>query len=356
MTANPVRVGLDVTAAISGDTGVARYAEGLVGALRRTDGVDTATVAFGRGGHPTAIGIDRRIPVPLRALRPWWRITGRPRTEALLGPIDVVHTIDGIPAPTRRPLVVTCHDVLPLTHPHLYDRRYRIIARRHADALHAAAAVVTTCAATASAIVEVTGIDRDRIHVAPPGRRLAATGPQPVEPGDPHLLYVGAVTPRKGLHRLVEALAELASPPRLVVAGPDGIRADEVHAVLDRHRERVHVERLGRVSDADLIRLLRRATLLCHPSEAEGFGIPVLEAMGAGLPVLAADIPPVREIGGDAVELVPVDDRAAWGERVAALLADPQRRRAMSEAGIRRSEPYTWEAMAETVAGVYRSR
>lgn len=349
-----LRVGVDISPAISGDTGVARYAEGLVADLWERRDLEIATLAFGRGPRATTLEVDRRVPVPLRVLRPWWRVTPRPRAEDLVGPVDVVHAIDGVPPPTRQPVVVTCHDVLPLTHPHLYDRRYRAIARAHVAALHDAAAVVTTCHATADAITTAVGLAPGRIGVAPPGRRFLTTSSETTA-AEPYVLYVGAITPRKGLHRLVAALAAIDDPPPLVVAGPDGMRAAEVHDAVAPYAGRLRIEWRGRVDDDSLGDLLRRAALLCHPSEAEGFGIPVLEAMGAGVPVVAADIGPVREVGGDAVALLPVHDRDAWASTIRDLLSDPDRRERMRLAGLARSAPYTWSAMADRVIDVYRA-
>lgn len=352
-------VGIDASPARSGDTGVARYTEELIAALAAHDDLTVRTFAAGRGAGRANLKPDRRLGVPLRVLHPLWRTTGRPRAETLIGPVDVVHAIDLVPPPTRSPVVLTCHDVLPITHPHLYERRYRRLSRRHVRALARADAVVTTCESTATEIVDVAGIDRGRIVVASPGRRTvadAAAASTFHAGGRPSILYVGAITPRKGLHRLVAALARMTDPPPLLVAGPDGMAADTVHAAIDetlRARPSIEIDWRGRVDDDELARLLAGATVLCHPSEAEGFGIPVLEAMGAGTPVLAADIAPVREIGGDAVALAPVHDLDAWAGALEALLADPDRRAAMAGAGRARSEPITWAAMAATIGDVY---
>ncbi len=352
----PVVVGIDVSPAVSGDTGVARYAEELVAGLAGREDLDVRTTAFGRGGHPSTIAPTRRLGLPLRVLHPLWRSVGRPRVEDLLGPVDVVHAIDGVPPPTRAPLVVTCHDVLPRSHPDLYDSRYRAIAARHVAALASAAAVVTTCHATAAEIERWAGVDPDRVHVASPGRRFTDVPPV-VSPSDtddePYLLFLGALTPRKGLPLLLRALARMADAPRLVVVGPDGMRAAAVHAALDEVAGTVRVERRGRVGDDELARLVAGATLLCHPSEAEGFGIPVLEAMGLGTPVVAGDIPPVREVGGDAVALVPVDDEAAWAATIERLLGDDDERHRRSARGRELAAPRTWTAMADAVADVY---
>ncbi|HEY2427864.1 MAG TPA: glycosyltransferase, partial [Acidimicrobiales bacterium] len=96
------------------------------------------------------------------------------------------------------------------------------------------------------------------------------------------------------------------------------------------------------------------ATVVCHPSVAEGFGIPFLEGMGYGAPVVAADIPPVREIGAGAAELVPPSDPGALAEALSALLADETARQDLARRGYARAQTYTWEAMADRVVDAYR--
>lgn len=350
-----VRVGLDLTPVISGDTGVARYATELCRCLA-ADHPDVEVRSFGAGRGPRApIAITRRVRVPLRAVHLAWATIHHPRAEELVGPIDVVHSIDLAPPPTTRPLVMTTHDVLPLRRPELYERRHIISSRRHASGLARAAAVVATCQATADDVAELTGVPRERIVVAPLGRRLpAATGKRPPIDG-PYLLYVGAITPRKGLGTLAIALQRLGSRiPPLLVVGPDGVRAVAVRAQVASLGLGDRLRFLGRVPDDELATLLHHATLLCHPSEAEGFGIPVLEAMGAGTPVIAGDIPSVREIGGDAVVLVPPRDADALAAAIEALVTDPAERTRLQAAGRRRAEPFTWEAMTDRIAELYR--
>jgi glycosyltransferase involved in cell wall biosynthesis len=244
------------------------------------------------------------------------------------------------------------HDVVALRRPKLYAPRSVRIAKAQARIVRDRAdLVLTTCEATKADIVELLRIDPDRVVVAPLGHRpppVRALAPA-VKP--PYVLYVGAVTPRKGLRTLAGALGRLGGDaPPLVVAGPDGWRAEALHAVLPSGT-RV----LGRVDDETLDRLLDHATVLCHPSEAEGFGLPVLEAMAAGVPVVAADIPPVREVAGDAAVLVAPGNEVELAGALGALLADRRRRAELSAAGRARASAYTWDACAAATADAYRA-
>ncbi len=349
-----MRVALDVTPAVTAKAGLARYTERLWSELVRRDDVDVSAFALGRGSNGDfGLPVTRRH-LPLRALRPLWQAFRWPRAETFVGEVDLVHTIALTPIPTRRPQVVTIHDLLPITHPELYppgaDRRQR------ADLAEArrARVLVTTCSATADEIVRVAAFPRDRIVVAPPGAgRPRAAATSPMEP--PFVLAVGQVTPRKGFDLIAEAAARLGERcPPVVLAGPDWWHADEVRqqiAAVDRgHRVRF----LGPVDDETLAALYQAATVVCHASRAEGFGMTCLEAMAFGAPVVATDLPPIRELAAGAVELVPADDSEAFAEGLRRLLDDEAHRRSLGEAARERAAEYTWARMAGQVVEAYR--
>lgn len=348
------RVAVDATALVAGSTGVARYAAELLRGLARHDDLDIAPFAIGRG--PTPPHDVRRLRVPLRVVQPLWRWTGLPRAEHLVGGCDVVHSLDIVPVPTRRPLVVTVHDVLPLTIPHRYQDRQRRMIEAQVAALARAHLVVTTCEATKSDLVAHAAVRPERILVAPLGHRPPSTVAPPAPVPGPYVLGVGSVTPRKGFQVLARAVARLGDDaPPVVIAGPDGWQADEVRAEVHRLGVADRITFLGRVDDDVLEGLYRHALVLCHPSEAEGFGIPVLEAMGYGTPMVAGDIPPVREVAGDAAVLVPPGDADALADALRALLADDADRARRGALGRARAAGMTWQRTADLIADGYRS-
>jgi glycosyltransferase involved in cell wall biosynthesis len=349
-----VFVGLDVTPAVTAKAGLARYTEQLWRELVRRDDVEVRAFALGRG-EDGAFGLPLvRRHVPLRVLRPVWRAVHWPRAETFAGDVDVVHTIALTPIPTRRPQVVTVHDLLPITHPELYPPGADRGQRGELERARGARVVVTTCEATASEIARVAGFPRERIVVARPGvlppRGDAAS---PIEP--PFVLAVGQVTPRKGFDLIAEAAAQLGERcPPIVLAGPDWWRSDDVRrriAEVDVHRR---VRLLGPVDDATLAGLYRAATVVCHASRGEGFGMTCLEAMAFGAAVVATDLAPVREVAAGAVELVPVDDAAALAEALRRLLDDEGRRAALGKAARERAAAFSWERMAAEVVEAYR--
>lgn len=348
------RVAIDATALVAGSTGVARYASELLRGLAGHDDLDIAPFAVGRG--PTPAEDVRRLHLPLRVVQPIWQRTGLPRAEHLVGGCNVVHSLDIVPVPTRRPLVVTVHDILPLTIPHRYQDRQRRMIEAQAAALPGADLVVTDCEATKAELLAHTDVRLDRILVAPLGHRPPSAVAPPTPVAGAYLLAVGSITPRKGFQVLAAAVARLGDDaPPVVVAGPDGWQADEVRAEVHRLGVADRITFLGRVDDDVLEGLYRHAVAFCHPSEAEGFGIPVLEAMGYGTPIVAGDIPPVREVAGDAAVLVPPDDVDAFASAIRALVADVADRERRAALGRTRAAGMTWQRTADLIADGYRS-
>ncbi|HEX2131911.1 MAG TPA: glycosyltransferase family 1 protein, partial [Actinophytocola sp.] len=275
----------------------------------------------------------RALPLPRRGLTALWE-----RGVHLWPGGDAVHAPTPLapPAPRRgRSLVVTVHDLVPFTHPETLTRR--------GVAWHQAA--IRRAAERANAIVVPTTAVAEELHryapgpatVAVVGHGVADALLEPVEPAQLHavavglglpsayVLAVGTVEPRKGLDVLVEAMAKPYAPDLpLVVVGPRGWGEVDLTALAGRHGlapGRLHV--LGRISDADLAVVLRQATVLAAPSRAEGFGLPVLEAMAVGVPVVHTDVPALVEVAGGAGVAVRRGDAGALAAGLRAVLDDP---------------------------------
>ena len=280
-------------------------------------------------------GIARFSAEVLRRL-PWGyrRLTlGRPAT--LLDPViaaaalaalrpDVYFTPGFCPplGPTRVPYVVTIHDLI-----HLDESAEASVAKSAFYAgivrpgVRRAARVVTVSEHSRARIVEWAGIEADRVIVAPNGVSSAFTpGGERFDPGHDYLLYVGNSKPHKNLRTLLAALSALgADAPPLYLAGVDA-------AVVQREAADRGVGHLvhcvGALPDAELARMYRGALALVFPSRFEGFGLPVLEAMACGTPVVASAIPPVREIAGAAAEYVDPNDPSSVAEGIRRVLGD----------------------------------
>lgn len=360
---------MDATALVVGETGVARYAAELLTALPGA-GVQVDAVALGRGTQESVararrLGV-RHLPVPARAAQAVWSRVPAPRVEWLgrrggRGPA-LVHTLDLPPGPTRLPVVLTVHDLDALLLPALHPALAAQLQQRQLEAARRAAAVCVPSGAVRDALV-ARGVEAGRIVVTPLGHTplpaaseaVGVPGGLALAPG--FVLAVGAVGLRKGHDVLLEAMLALPGV-RLVVAGPDGHGAAEVRrqaaalGLVDR------VSFLGRVSDGELAALYRDASALAFPSRAEGFGLPLVEAMAAELPVVASDLPVVREVVDGAALLVPVGDAAALAAGLAEVIAGVQAGGesvlACVVAGREAAARRTWAACAAATASAYQ--
>lgn len=353
-----MRILLDYRPALRQRTGVGEYVHELTRALVSTspgpteeltlfsaswkDRLDPASV-------PGASAVDRRIPV--RLLNYAWHRLGWPPAERLAGgPFDVVQAFHPLLIPAARAAqIVTIHDLDFLDHPertrHEIRRDYGPLARAHA---HRADRVVVNSRTTAGDVERRLGVAADRITVCYPGR--PAWTPRIAEPASGCLLFLGAIEPRKNLGVLLDAygrlLARLPDAPPLVLAGKPGADSAMVIAQAADRPLAGRVEFPGYIDAGDREALFSRALVFIMPSHTEGFGMPVLEAMTTGVPVIAADRGALPEVAGDAAIFFEPDDARALEAAMYTLLTDPARRQSMRERGWQRAQAFDWRASA----------
>lgn len=356
---------------IANPTGVHRYAIELAEALVRTS-TDLA-VELCSGRTPGRADPDLEVPVthpsaPRRPLHLAWTLTSRPGIERVVGRLDLLHlSLPTFPIRSAAPQVITIHDLLPYHHPDWYEPFPRWTFRRAVEFhVRAAAAIITPSQVVADDVVGTLGVDPARIAVIHEGvtgalaagidsAAAAAVVRSMDVPDRPFLATVGAVMARKNLEVVIRALARLGSDaPDFVVVGGDGLGADAVRAAVDECGVADRVHFVGRLSDPDLRAVLDRASALVHPSRYEGFGLTPLEAMAAGLPVIASRAGSLPEVLGSAAWLVDPDDEAAWASAVETVLGDPATAERLRRAGAAHVADFTWERAAELTAEVYR--
>ncbi len=304
-----------------------------------------------------------RPPMPVRSLpvgRPWlyetWLRLGWPKVESVTGRIDVCHATGLVPAATTAPLVVTVHDLAFVRWPDRFTRHGVAMMNRSLRRIDARADLVLCSSEATVADVVDAGINRDRVRLVPLGvdvvevtsadiGRVRSAYALP----DRFVLFVGTLEPRKNLPRLAEAIGRLDEPVPLIVAGSPGWGA--AHGGLSGDSADVHF--LGFVGDGDLAALYAAASAFAYPSEWEGFGLPVAEAMAQGTPVVTSRGTSTEEVAGGAAVLVdPTDvDDIARGLTEA---LDPQRRADLGAAGRARAAALTWDATADATVAAYR--
>jgi len=318
-----MRVGVDTSPLVQTQAGTARHVRGLLRALAGRADLELVALSYGGGGRLSTVLRDA-VWYPLGISR------GAER-------LDVLHctTFRG-PYRSRAPVVLTVHDLAVLRHPGAFRPWHRMTARAALEGARSAAAVVAVSEFTKREVVELLGAPDDRVHVIPNGVEPVFTPEGPAADGD-YVLAVGTLEPRKNLERVVEA-AQLARA-ELRVVGARGWGGVDVPGWV------------GRVSDDELARLYRGARCVVYASLYEGFGLPVLEAMASGTPVVTSAGSSLGEIAGGAAVLVDPTDVDA----IAAGIGEAERRREeLVPLGLQRARGFSWERAAEAVEALWR--
>ncbi|CAN5687909.1 glycosyltransferase family 1 protein [soil metagenome] len=302
-----------------------------------------------------------QLPLPRLALYEAWHALRRPKVERATGTVDVVHATAIAVPPSDAPLVVTINDLAFLAdasqatrHGNRFFRRGTELARRHARL------VLVPSEATAQEC-RLAGFAADRIRLVPYGVDV-----HPVDDADvasmreqrglarPYVLFVGTVEPRKNLAAVAAAMASLdGREVDLVLVGPDGWNEDLRARLAPLDGTTVVVHRLGFVGASELPALYAGAAAFCYPSLREGFGLPVLEAMAHGAPVVTSSTTSTAEVAGPDALLVDPRDHAAVGAALARLLDDPDLAEDLRRRGRDRAATYTWARTAELTAAAY---
>jgi glycosyltransferase involved in cell wall biosynthesis len=353
--------------------GTTRYAASLLRELGSLDSVETAlfsvygpeTIArvAAERGYPEACSMPSRLPRPARYLL--WHAFG---LGSPVGggseEVDVVHTPSLlVPPSSRAPLVVTIHDISFRLFPRYHSRWPRAIAelglRRavsHADA------IITDARSTADDLIRHTRAPASKLHVVP-----IAADPvfRPLDDPEilrkygidaPYLLFVGTFEPRKNILAIVEAFAELPDRSvKLVLTGAAGWLLEDMGARVAELKLQDRVIFTGYVPDESIAALMSSSLGFVYPSWYEGFGLPVLEAMQCGAPVITSCVSSLPEVVGDAALQVAPDDAAALRSAMARIVSEPGLREELRGRGLARAAQFSWKETARMTAEVYRS-
>ena len=365
----PPRVLFDATSVPADRGGVGRYVDGLLGALGRAGSraLDLVVVCQRTDAEryarmlPDAKVVAAPAAVAHRPARLAWEQTGLPLLAQQVG-AQVLHSpFYTCPLRAGCPVTVTVHDATYFTEPEHYDKSRRTFFRSAIKtALRRATRVIVPSKATRDELIRLLDADPTRIDVAYHGvDQRAFHAPSEEEKARvrarlglgamSYIAFLGAKEPRKNVPNLIRgwvaAVGERENPPALVIAGGQG-HDDEIDQAVAEVPAHLRLLRPGYLRYADLPGYLGGALVAAYPSYGEGFGLPILEAMACGAPVLTTPRLSLPEVGGDAVAYTG-EDPAQIGRDLAELLDDEPRRLALAKAGIERAREFTWESSAE---------
>jgi glycosyltransferase involved in cell wall biosynthesis len=360
------RILLDATAVPPDRTGVGRYVDQLIPSLD-AGGANLVVVCrredlehYGKLA-PSSEVVAAPGWVAGRPARLVWEQTGLPRLAGRLG-VDVIHSPHyTMPLRTRIPVVTTLHDATFFTHPEVHQPVKRVFFRSWTRAsLRRSTRCLVPSQATLDELARVIGTVRGQVDVAHHGvdpTTFRVPDAAHIEAARAHLrlrsrryiAFLGTIEPRKNIPSLVEgwcrAVADMEDPPAIVIAGGRGwdTRIDETLAAVP---ERLEMLLPGYLPLELLSGFLGGAEIVAYPSLGEGFGLPVLEAMACGAPVLTTPLLALPEVGGDAVEYTE-PTVAGIATALRSLLTQPERRAELSAAAVERAATFTWAACAE---------
>lgn len=346
---------------VPGGTAVA--AVRLLDALAKRGDCELMGVAA-RHRHPPPTGLVPSIPVrhsrlPRRILYDSWHSLRRPSITGLAGRVDIIHATGGaVPPAGRTPLVASVHDLAFVSRPDWFTKRgVRFATRALALAQAEAAAVIAPSQATARDLLAA-GIDDSRIRVVPLGVEQVAVSDQEIEEvrsryrlPEMFALWVGTAEPRKNLAGLLRAAEATTSAVPLVLAGPDGwnIDAESLCAAA-----RCEVIRVGFVNRRELAALYRAARVFVYPSFMEGFGLPLLEAMAQGTPVVTSAGTATEEVCADTASVVDPADHDGLVQAIDLVVTDDAEHARRSKKALARAAEFTWDSSAAQLFDIYR--
>jgi glycosyltransferase involved in cell wall biosynthesis len=365
-----LRIGVDAHYVGTAACGVETYTVNLLQALARIDARNSYTV-YVVGRHGAALGLNGCPNFGLHPLwtnRSWIRLPVNMPAAILRRPVDVLHVHYAAPPFCPVPFVATIYDLsierfpefVPRLHPHRATRIISRTARR-------ASKIITISENSKADLLELFHLPPEKIVVTPLGVHPRFRPAERADMSDtilhkyriqrPFILYVGYIQASKNLVGLIQAFTALKLqspvPHQLVVVGREHYQFQEIYRARDRSPVREQIVFVGYVPDEDLVPFYQAADLFVLPSFYEGFGLPVLEAMACGTPVMAARTSSLPEVVGEGGLLVDPHNVSQMVEAMSRILHEPTLRKDLREKGLRRAREYSWDRTAGATLAVY---
>ncbi len=375
------RIGIDVTSAVTQGGGIGRYSRELVQALITADSAHQYLLFSAK--PPASLPVPQPIPTAPHVrfcptwlnerwlYRLWYRLRLPLPVQWATGAIDLFHSPDFVlpPVSGNIPTLLTVHDLSFVHYPETFPTNLVAYLNRVVPwSIQRATHVLADSQATRNDLINLWHIPAEKITVLYSGvngmfqpetdeARITAVRAKYQLGTAPYILAVGTVQPRKNYQLLIRAFSQLVTnqPYHLVIAGGKGWLYEEVLAEVDRQQMNGRVHFTGFVADNDLPTLYSEATLLVQPSIYEGFGLPLLEAMACGVPIISSNISSLPEVVGESAVLLSPHDETAWANTIQRLLNEPTQRAHLVAAGFRQVRRFTWQAAAKQLLGIYQT-
>lgn len=401
-----MRIAIDYTPAMRQGAGIGRYTRGLVAALAeldrdnevvllvvgstspRTDSSKPQTLAMQPASTAPSAGSYRAprilreetLPANFRFARAflphrlltilWHRLSLPIPAELFTGPLDLFHSTDFVLPPLRQARgLITVHDLAFLRLPECADPGLRAyLSQAVPRSANLAHHILADSLNTRQDVIDLLKVPAEKISVVPAGVEARFRSVQDQAElsrvrqryslSEPFILTLGTLEPRKNLVRLIEAHAKLRqrvpTAPPLVIAGGRGWLYEDILSTAARYPPDA-VRLIGFVADEDLPALYTLARAFAFPSLYEGFGLPPLEAMACGTPVVCSNRPSLPEVVGESALLVDAEDTNAWSEALERVLSDRALRCELAERGQNQAQFFTWSQAARTLLSVYEA-
>lgn len=355
-----MRIGVDISQLAYPGSGVWRYTHSLVEQLL-TYKEHEFVLFYSSLRQPLTINFDtliKRYFFPPSLLEFLWNRLHVLPIESLVGDIDVFHSSDWVEPPTRCPKVTTVHDLVVYKYPESLPKSIVETHKRKLEwVVKESAFIVADSVSTKHDLMDVLHVDEKRIRVVYPGvdTRFKSSGRE----AKPYFLCVGTIEPRKNLTTVFEAFSQIAKefPDYiLIVAGKIGWKEKETYEMVKKLGIEKQVKFRGYVTDKELVSLYQQASCFVYPSVYEGFGLPILEAMACGVPVVASDSSSLPELGGDVSYYASYNDSAAFARQMKTVITlTYKEREALSRRCIERARTFSWERTAREMMEVYHN-
>jgi len=374
------RIGIDVTSAVVQGGGIGRYTRELVRALAKVDEHNHYHLFSAR--PPRVLPVPDPLPAATNfhyhpawlserwLYRLWYRLRLPLPVQWATGRLDLFHSPDFVLPPVRGsiPTLLTVHDLSFIHYPETFPAG--LVAYLNAVvpwSIGRATHILADSQVTKDDLISLWNVPDSRITVLYSGvdrrfrpvteqKALAAVRRKYGLGQAPYILSVGTLQPRKNYQMLIRAFRPLAAegPHNLIIAGGKGWLYDEMLAEVERQDLIGRVHFIGFVADGDLPALYSGATLFAFPSLYEGFGLPLLEAMACGVPVLTSNTSSLPEVAGKAAVLLSPLEETTWRDGMSQLLDDTALRTHLVAEGFRQARRFTWRQAAEKLLGIYR--